>query len=146
MIRGGSRVRLPRPQNRDTCMYAEGFSAWVRDLFDRVDLKDLMQIHQATLQLTMQYHQWYAQAPQAHQVRVGPKGHLCIFHVFIHALNDLMEARTSLDPPTYFPPPPPPPPPPPRIEIVKVPMVPSFANQGALLGLDIEEADDTDSS
>ena len=141
MAFNSARVRLPRPQDRDTCAYAEGFSIWARDLLDKVDLKDRLQVHQAILQLTLQYYQWYFQVPQAHQVRVGPKGHLCIFHVFIHALNDLMQARDNLDPPTYFPPPPPP-----RIERVEVPvpMIPSFSDQGSLLGLSFGSRNEMD--
>jgi hypothetical protein len=136
------RVRLPRPGEREMCVHAEKFQSWVRDLFDKIDLEDRMQVHQAILQLSIQYYQWYFQVPQNHQVRVGPKGHLCIFHVFMHAFNDLMEVRTDLDPPLYTPPPPPPPPP--RVERVEVPvpMVPSFSDQGTLLGLNIGSRDE----
>lgn len=135
------RVRLTHPDERAACPHAKQFSHWVQALFERMDLQDRMQVQQAILQLTLQYHQWYQQVPQAHRVRVGPKGHLCIFHVFMAALDELMVARVDIDPPIYTPPPPPP-----RTEYVKVPvpMVPSFSDQGTLLGLDIGEADATD--
>ena len=145
MLSSGVRVRLPRPGERETCIHAEKFQGWVRELFDKTELEDRMQVHQAILQLSIQYYQWYFQVPQNHQVRVGPKGHLCIFHVFMHAFNDLMEVRTDLDPPIYTPPPTPPTPPPPpeivRVE-VPVPMVPSFSDEGSLLGLDIGSRND----
>lgn len=136
MAMSKGRVRLPRPQEREMCAHAKHFSRWVLDLRDRIDMEDRMRVQQAILQLTLQYYQWYLQVPQAHQVRVGPKGHRCIFHVFMHALNDLMEARARLDPPIYVPPPPPP-----ETQYVKVPvpMVPAFEDQGTLLGLSMGE-------
>lgn len=138
----GGRVRLPRPQEHELCIHAEKYLGWVRELFDKTDLEDRLQVHQAILQLTIQYYQWYFQVPQKHQVRVGANGHVCIFHVFMHALNDLMEMRTDLDPPIYVPPPPPPLPP--RVERIEVPvpMIPSFSDQGSLLGLNIGSKDD----
>ena len=141
MTFSSARVRLPRPQDREVCVHAEDFSVWVRDLLDRVDLKDRLQVHHAILQLTLQYYQWYFQVPQTHQVRVGSKGHVCIFHVFMHGLNDLIKARDNLDPPTYVPPPPPP-----RIERIEVPvpMIPSFSDQGSLLGLSFGSRNEMD--
>lgn len=141
MTMRSGRVRLPRPQERELCDHAKGFASWVRELLEKIDMKDRLQVHQAILQLTLQYYQWYFQVPQAHQVRVGPKGHVCIFHVFMHGLNDLIEARTDLDPPVYVPPPPPP-----RVERVEipVPMMPAFSDQGSLLGLNIGQRDEMD--
>ena len=134
-----SRVRFPRPDERNHCIHAEKFSIWARELLEKTDLENRMQVHQAILQLSMQYYQWYFQVPKQHQVRVGPEGHTCIFHVYMHTFNELMEARSALDPPVYTPPPPPP-----RIERVEVPvpMVPSFSDEGTLLGLSASSQDE----
>jgi hypothetical protein len=50
-----------------------------------------------------------------------------------------MAVRADLDPPIYVPPPPPP-----RIERIEipVPMIPSFSDQGSLLGLTIGSKDE----
>jgi len=129
-----SRVRLPRPGQRDMCVHAQKFSSWVEDLLDKTDMQDRMRIHQSLLQLAMQHYQWYFQVPPKHQSQAGPQGHVCIFHVYIHAFNDLMEARADLDPPVYTPPPPPP-----KIveREVPVPVIPSFSDEGTLSGLNI---------
>lgn len=132
MLLRGSRVRLPDPRHRDMCGFAESFSNWTEKLLEKTDTTDRMWIQQAILQLTLQYYQWYVQVPQAHQTRVGPKGHLCIFHIYIHALDSLMSVRDALDPPVYVSPP--------QIERIVVekpyPVIPSFSDQGTLLGLE----------
>ena len=134
MLRG-SRVRLPHPRDRVKCDFAENFSSWTETLLEKTNTADRVQLHQAILQLTLQYYQWYMRVPQAHQTRVGPKGHSCIFHVFMDALDSFMSVRDALDPPVYVPPPPPP-----QIERIVVekpyPVIPSFSDQGTLLGLD----------
>lgn len=135
MLLSRGRVRLPHPNEREMCDFAESFSNWTEKLLEKTDTADRMWIQQAILQLTLQYYQWYVHAPPAHQTRIGPKGHLCIFHVYMHALDSLMAMRDALDPPIHVPPAPPP-----QIERIVVekpyPVIPSFSDQGTLLGLE----------
>jgi hypothetical protein len=114
------------------CKYARTFEQWAYTTLANLDLGDLTQLNQAALMVTKQYRALYQQVPQAHRYRSNPRGHRCIFHVFMEWQIRLMAAELELDPPLYTPPPPPP-------EIVRVevpvPMVPSFSDEGTLLGL-----------
>lgn len=137
-----ARFEMPLPKGPG-CKYALEFGEWALDLVSRVDRDNLIEVNQAFIKLTKQYSSWYNLSPPEHRYRAGPRGHKCIFHVFMAALDQLLAYEMRIGPPVYIPPPPPPPPPPaPRIEIVKVPVVSPFANQGSLLGLDVEEYDD----
>ena len=116
------------------CKYAKAFEQWAYSSLANFDLDDLTQINQAALLMTKRYRALYQQVPQSHRHRSSPHGHKCIFHVFMEWQIRFMAAELELDPPLHFPPPPPP-----RIERVEVPvpMVPSFADQGTLVGLDL---------
>ena len=129
---------LPAAQAPE-CKYAKALEQWAYSSLANLDLSDLMQLNQAALLMTKQYRALYQQVPQTHRYRASPRGHRCIFHVFMEWQIRFMAAELELDPPLYTPPPPPP-----RIERVEVPvpMVPAFSDQGTLIGLDIGSRDE----
>jgi hypothetical protein len=105
------------------CEAAEAFYDWASARLQALDQNDPVAVNQEILLLAVKYHEWYQQVPERHQARVGKRGgHQCIFHVFMHFMNLLTDARIRADPPVYFPPPPPARP-------------PAFTDKGTLLGL-----------
>jgi hypothetical protein len=110
------------------CEAAEAFYSWASARLEALDRGDPVAVNREILLLAVKYHEWYQQVPERHQTRVGKRGgHECIFHVFIHFMDLLTEARIRVDPPVYFPAPLPPP--------------PAFADKGTLMGLawDVED-------
>jgi hypothetical protein len=87
------------------CEAAEEFYGWVAIHLAELDRENLVAVHQKIILVTSKYHEWYNRVPEQHRVRVGRRGHQCIFHVFMAALDELIEAKTKMDPPLYFPPP-----------------------------------------
>ena len=87
------------------CEAPEEYFAWVQKHLTELDLEEPIAINQEILLVTLKYHEWYSQVTEIHRVRVGRRGHECIFHVFMMALDTLIEAKTKLNPPVYFPPP-----------------------------------------
>lgn len=108
------------------CEAAEEYYDWVSVHLTEIDDADLVDINQKIILVTTRYHDWYNRVPEKHRVRVGRRGHECIFHVFMMALDVLIEAKTKLNPPLYIPSPPPPP----------LPVL--FEDQPTLLGLKVE--------
>ena len=89
------------------CEAAEEFYDWVSVHLAEIDEQIWLTFNQKIILVTSRYHEWYNRVPEKHRVRVGRRGHQCIFHVFMAALDELIEVKTKMDPPLYFPPPPP---------------------------------------
>lgn len=115
----GSRKTTPLPEFVG-CEAGEEFYKWASARLEVLNRSDPVAVNREVLLLAVKYHEWYQQVPERHQTRVGKKGHQCIFHVFMHFMDLLTEARIRVDPPVYFPAPPP---------------QPAFADRGTLLGL-----------
>jgi hypothetical protein len=110
------------------CEAGEAFFSWASARLEALDRSDPVAVNREILLLAVKYHEWYQQVPERHQTRVGKRGgHQCIFHVFMHFMDLLTEARIRVDPPVYFPAPSRP--------------RPAFADLGTLLGLSPEEDD-----
>lgn len=110
------------------CEEAEAFHTWASARLKALDRSDPVAVNREILLLAVKYHEWYQQVPEKHRSRVGKRGgHQCIFHVFMHFMDLLTEARIRVDPPVYFPAPP--------------PQQPAFADRGTLLGLTWEVDD-----
>ncbi len=135
-----ARFELPIPSGPG-CKYALEFGEWVLGIISGVDRDDRIELNQAILKLTKQYANWYNLVPPEHRYRAGPRGHKCIFHVFMAGLDQLLAHELRIGPPVYVPPPPPP-----RIERVEVPvpMISSFSDQGSLLGLSFGSRNEMD--
>lgn len=94
------------------CCYAEEFAEWANGLVATVAQEpSVVSVNQAKLLLQDKWHDWRSIVPKRHRDRLSPKGHTCIFQVYVLAYSQLRVVELSLTPPLLFLPPPPPQPP-----------------------------------
>ena len=107
---------LPEPRV-DLCPYAQAFHDWAVRAHDLGRDPSIISVKQAKIWLIDKYFDWYSIAPRQHRYHLNPRGHTCIFQVFVEFYQQLRALELSLTPLVLIqsPPPPPPPPPPPRI-------------------------------
>jgi len=109
------------------CRYAQAFSDWTAQTLDICQDSTIVEVNQAKVLLIDKYFEYFSIVPKRHRYHLSPRGHICIFHVFVQFYQELKALELSLTPPMLFvPPPPPPPPPPPQIA-------------GVFIGEEIEE-------
>ena len=90
------------------CGYAKEFSNWLDEWLPYNQNYDEVGINQAKIILFDKYFAWRSFVPKHHQDRIGSRGHICIYQVFIMAGEQLMVAELRLSKPKYYIPPPPP--------------------------------------
>ena len=93
------------------CNYARLFERWAADMLREYvhQEPDVVRIAQAKVRLIDQYFQWRVQVPKSHRNRIGEDGHICIFHVFERAYQQIKMVELTLSPPPIIVQPPPPP-------------------------------------
>ena len=101
----------------EVCDYAQGLLGWAAQALDFSQDASVVALNQAKLRLVDKYFDYFSNAPKRHRYHSGPKGHICISHVFRRLYWQLRATELLLTPPMLFlpplPPPPLPPPPPP---------------------------------
>ncbi len=108
-------MELPEEKPR-ICIFAQGFSLWLDQLFLDIKEPSIVSVNQAKVQLIDKFFEWFRYVPRSHQLRHGVRGHTCIFQVFEAGYRRLKVVELNLTPPMLFLPPNPPMiPPPPRI-------------------------------
>ena len=95
----------------DVCSYAQAFSDWAARTLDISQNPSVVLVNQAKVLLVDKYYEWYSIVPKRHRYHLSPRGHTCIFQVFLQFYQQLKALELSLTPPLLFLPPPPPPPP-----------------------------------
>ena len=78
-------IEFDEPTGLNYCQYAESFAGWADELVALVleeKKPEVTSIYVAMLRLLKKYFDWYSAVPKSHRVRVGERGHHCIFYVF----------------------------------------------------------------
>jgi hypothetical protein len=104
---------LDLPEAPDNmCQYARALSDSASKVRELGLSSDIVAVNQAKLLLLEKYFEFFCIVPRQHRYHLSPRGHKCIFQVFIE-LYSLIKSHelSSLSPPMLFEPPPPPPPP-----------------------------------
>lgn len=60
---------------------------------------DLMRLAQAKVLITDRYLEARAYASKAHRDKIGDKGHICLYQVWIAAMHEVLTNQLTLDPP-----------------------------------------------
>lgn len=92
------------------CRYARAFSDWVSQTLDIGGGLDIVAVNQAKVLLVDKYFEYFNVVGKQHRYHLSPKGHFCIFHVFLKSYQQLKALELSLTPPLLFLPRRPPPP------------------------------------
>ena len=100
------------------CRYARAFASWANATL-HIDDAGLVELNQSKVLLVDKYFEFFSIVPKDHRYYFHPKGHICIFQVFLDTYRRIKARELSLTPPMLFIPPPPkpplPPPPAPQI-------------------------------
>jgi hypothetical protein len=96
-----SDIELPEPVE-NKCFYAHGFTTWVEQLINGLSTPSAVSINQAKVLLLDKYFEWHRYVPNEHRLRLGQRGHICIFQVFEAAYDHLKVIELSLTPPLLF--------------------------------------------
>jgi len=99
----------PTSDQANYCNYAVVFEQWAADtLRDYLHQeRDAGRIAQAKVRLIDRYFEWRAQVPKSHRNRTGESGHICIFHIFERAYQQIKMMELTLPPPAIIVQPPP---------------------------------------
>lgn len=110
---------LPEEDQANSCVFAEKFAAWLEPKVNEAVRKNSHEaINQVKILALDKYFEFRAVVPKSHRFSVREESHLCIWHIFEHAFQQLKAAELALTPPILYlpePAPPPAPPPPPQI-------------------------------
>lgn len=103
------------------CRYAEAFQNWASTTLE-INSADLVTLNQAKVLLVDKYFEFFSIVPKNHRYYFHPKGHICIYQVFLDTYRRIKARELSLTPPMLFipPPPKPTPPPPPAPQIAGI--------------------------
>lgn len=93
------------------CRFAQAFSDWVDRALDIDGNLDIVAVNQAKVLLVDKYFEFFNVVGKGHRYHFSPRGHFCIFHVFLKTYQELKALELSLTPPLLFLPRRPPPPP-----------------------------------
>ena len=93
------------------CGYAREFYEWLQRFVLNDTDYDLGELNQAKLIVLEKYLEFRSFVPRAHQERINDHGHICIYHIFIRACEQLKITELRLQKPMLFIQQPPPPPP-----------------------------------
>ena len=99
------------PDEPEVCRYAQAFSGWAAQALDLGEEPNVVAVNQAKVLLVDKYFDYFSVVPKRHRYHSSPRGHICIFQVFLQYYQQLRALELSLTPPMLFLPPPPPPPP-----------------------------------
>jgi hypothetical protein len=93
------------------CRFAQAFSDWASLVLDLGPNPNIVAVNQAKVLLVDKYFEYFSIMPKRHRYHFSPRGHVCVFQVFLQSYQHLKAIELSLTPPMLFLPPPPPPPP-----------------------------------
>jgi len=111
------------------CEYAQSFLDWGNQLLSKTKKQTVVSINQVKILLLDKFFEWYRYVPRSHRLKMGQRGHICIFQVLVSLYAQLKVIELEITPPMVFEPPPPPP--------MKILPRPSLA--GIVLGEDTDE-------
>jgi hypothetical protein len=94
-------IEIPEPVE-NKCFYAHGFTGWVQQLINGIQNPTVVSVNQAKVLLLDKFFEWHRYVPNAHRMRLGNRGHICIFQVFEAAYDHLKVIELSLTPPLLF--------------------------------------------
>jgi len=103
-------LELPETEPK-SCPYAKIFAEWADELCNVTKEPDIVSVNQAKILLLDKYFEWYNAVPKKHRQRIGDRGHICLYQVFMRSYERLRQAELEITPPMLFIPPPPPTPP-----------------------------------
>lgn len=117
-------------EKKKVCSYAKEFSKWVDQLLSEEIQYSNVSINQAKIQLVDKFFEWYRYVPRSHKLRMGSRGHTCIFQVFENGYQRLKVIELTITPPLLFLP---------TNQTVLLPPPPRIA--GIFLGEDLDEGE-----
>lgn len=95
----------------EVCRYAQAFADWASQVLDLGHEANLVLVNQGKVLLVDKYFEYFSIVPKRHRYHFSPRGHVCIFQVFIEFYQRLKERELALSPPLLFLPKPSSPPP-----------------------------------
>ena len=95
----------PLSEQVNICTFAQKFSEWADDLCRAGEEPTVVSITKAKVQLLDKYYEWRSFVPKNHKDRLGNRGHICIYQVFVQTYQRLRDVELSLTPPVLFVPP-----------------------------------------
>jgi hypothetical protein len=88
------------------CGHARDFAAWIEENIQAVlKYPTPISLNQSKLRLLDRYFDYRAAVTKAHRDCIGERNHLCIFHIFERAFQQLRLCELKLTPPLLFIPP-----------------------------------------
>ena len=85
------------PDNR--CQYARAFSDSAAEALELGLSSDIVKVNQGKLWLVEKYFEFFCVVPRSHRYHLSPRGHKCIFQVFIELYASIKSNELSLRPP-----------------------------------------------
>lgn len=106
---GGFMLRIEA--RTDLCEFAQAFQEWGESALNLHLHSSLIEVARAKVYLVDKYFEWFSIVPKKHRYHLSPRGHTCIFHVFIRFYRRLKVLELSQTRNLLVEPPPPPLPP-----------------------------------
>lgn len=90
---------LPSTWSFSLCPSARKFAEWANALCSKIcEDPSPVGVNQALLQLTKTYYGWLRLVPKQHRNYIGDRGHVCIYQVWLHFLQRLIEVELNILP------------------------------------------------
>jgi hypothetical protein len=86
----------------ERCPYAQSFFNWAIRMLDLSQDVSLVGLNQAKVLLVDKYFEHFSIAPKGHRYHFSPRGHVCIFQVFLEIYQRLKARELALSPPMLF--------------------------------------------
>jgi hypothetical protein len=83
------------------CLYSRAYWRYADDVLNRYvrGATDLMRLAQAKVLITERYLEARAYATREHRDKLGSKGHICLYQVWLTSMHEVMATQLTLDPP-----------------------------------------------
>lgn len=97
-----------RPPDKEPkmCVHAQDFAAWITEnIHPLLKYPNPISINQSKLRILDRYFDYRAAVPKAHRDCISDRSHVCIFHTFERAFQELRLCELKLLPPLLFIPP-----------------------------------------
>lgn len=94
---------LPDEEQVKICSSARKFGEWCDPLINEaVRQKDPIALNQAKIHLVDRYFNWRGSVTKSHRELVRDENHICIWHIFERAYQQIRAAELVLTPPQLF--------------------------------------------
>ena len=94
---------LPEEEQVTSCLAAGKFGEWCEPLINEaIRQKNPIALNRAKIHLLDRYFDWRGTVTKSHRELVGDENHICIWHIFEQAYQQIRAAELVLTPPQLF--------------------------------------------